>query len=79
VAFLKARLRAWLIDLVREAIRIEMGAYTFVMPTDFAAAVTRKATSLKPASKPVNPEPSFEQMEREALEQQEKHYAERLS
>lgn len=73
----KARLRAWLIDLVREAIRIEMKGYTMVMPSDFADAVIRKQkpnpqTHIQPSI--IQVEPSFEQMQAEALKAQEKYY-----
>jgi hypothetical protein len=77
----KLRLRAWLIDLVREAIRREQISARFVIKPDGVTRFTAAQIddlfppSPQPASKPLTPtEPSFEQMEREALSAQEKHY-----
>lgn len=74
----KIKLRAWLIDLVREAFRLELGKYSVVMPSDFASMVSSKAAQAKTASRPaatVVSEPSFEQQERDSIAAQEKHYA----
>lgn len=75
---IKARLRAWLIDLVREAIRIERVAdrYT-VQPEGVVRFSERQVAALVPhAAKEVVTisEPSFEQMQAEALKAQEKYY-----
>lgn len=81
---LKARLRAWLIDLVREAIRIERAAATQpTMPNKNDALECMfypERYAGKAASKPVTAtsievgEKSFEQMQAEALAAQAKHY-----
>jgi hypothetical protein len=79
---LKAILRAWLIDLVREAIRLELSpeqaAVERPMYDPFA---TMKSGQAKPASKPVTAlDPTdFAQMLDVAIQRQEKYYeAERL-
>jgi hypothetical protein len=74
---LKARLRAWLIDLVREAVRLELNAREIALAHDAKRVVfdfTRdKATVL--ASAPVEPiEPSFELLQEQAIQGQEKFY-----
>lgn len=75
VKTLKAKLRAWLIDLVREAIRIERAAS---QPVRTGANVADAATSsLKSQRQPtplVHLEPSFEQMQADAIKAQEKYY-----
>lgn len=90
---LKASLRSWLIELMREAILLEEAERTRIrmphemLPTRPPDPYPMLATEMfmpKPASKPVtapNQEPSFEQQEREAISAQEKYYepAERLS
>ncbi len=67
----KAILRAWLIDLVREAIRLERAAIQPISGQNAYVAQTKN-----PASNPVTvSEPSFEQMQATAIQEQEKHYA----
>ena len=78
VAKLKAKLRAWLIDLVREAIRMENA------PRDPVEAMRRRMPERPPAPHPMmQPEPigalltitpSFEQLQAEAIAAQEKFY-----
>jgi hypothetical protein len=80
---LKARLRAWLIDLVREAIHEQLmqDFPTVRQSTEMASIVPGKIPTIvyvdpKPASKPVTvSEPSFEQMQAAAIQEQEKYYA----
>ena len=78
---LRARLRAWLIALVREAIRIERAANQPVVagkiPLIFhEGELSTRYDINKVASKPVTvSEPSFEQMQTAAIQEQEKHYA----
>jgi hypothetical protein len=86
IANLKARLRAWLIDLVREAIRIERTAELLNKhPTRFVGTMAPRmapvpmsysdALSQAAAAPQVIPfEPSFEQLQSEALQAQEKYY-----
>lgn len=75
VKMLKAKLRSWLIELVREAIRSERvqpgNTYTLVAgPTLIPDNPVRP--SLKAA--PIVIAPSFEQLQAEAIAAQEKFY-----
>jgi hypothetical protein len=71
VGVVKSRIRAWLIDLVREAIRTEF-------PERWLGPYGNARVPQRPASKPVTPltDPSFEQMQSQAIQEQEKYYAE---
>ena len=89
---IKAKFRAWLIDLVRDAIRSEMAVIavggdlmaTVPNPTYFPVhgglsiqpalsySDALAKASVSPQSTPI--EPSFEQMQAEALKAQEKYY-----
>jgi len=76
---MKAKLRAWLIDLVREAIRSEAvqpgNTYSLVSaPTPDNPAVSRPRLKPAPSEESVHIEPSFEQMQADALKAQEKYY-----
>jgi hypothetical protein len=83
---MKAKLRAWLIDLVREAIRIEAKAKQFSDKYGDDSLAIYRATADSYASRPdaavmtnisanaTTFEPSFEQMQAEALKAQEKYY-----
>lgn len=78
----KARLRAWLIELVREAIRVERVAEGYaLMPVATRCSMVGMPQTVIRASKPVTatvtkvPEKSFEQMQSESLAAQEKYYA----
>jgi hypothetical protein len=85
VGVVKSRIRAWLIDLVREAIRTEFPerwlGLTEAKRTEVAYNPYGNARVVtlpqRPASKPVTPltEPSFEQMQLQAIQEQEKYYA----
>lgn len=65
----KAEFRMWLVDLVRDAVRIELLEYTYVR-TNPPVAVKPK-----PPVVPAVTEPSFEQMQAQAIEAQTKFYA----
>ena len=86
---MRARIRAWLIDLVREAIRIE-----YITQAGLRAheAAGNRAWTLNPVTSEIKPradypgkfktpgdpytiEPSFEQMQAEAIREQEAFYA----
>jgi len=72
---MKAKFRAWLIELVREAIRMERATsqtYTNVRMHKIEPFVTAKKEPSE--AQPVSLEPSFEQMQAEALKAQEKYY-----
>lgn len=77
---LKAKLRAWLIDLVREAIRIEFAAHRFEQEK-FAFDNFPTYARRVPASKPVTATPiptqekSFEQFQDESIAEQATYYA----
>lgn len=85
---MKARLRAWLIDLVREAIRVERLKEQGVYDAEFLArhpfleklrpvAPIRTAEQLIAAvneTEPIVLEPSFEQMQADAIAEQRKFY-----
>lgn len=67
---LKSRLRTWLIDLVREAVRVEMISESQIFPAMGGIAIypgRPKATA--PPS-----DPTFEQMQDMSLREQEKFY-----
>lgn len=66
---MKAKIRAWLIDLVREAIRIERVASQIPV-----RATPSKSARTEPKPQPINVDTSFEQMQAEALKAQEKYY-----
>jgi hypothetical protein len=79
IARLKSELRAWLIDLVREAIRdqriedmLREESTRPIYPGKLGPFKTSKPAS-KPETAPVY-EPSFERMEAEAIQDQEKYY-----
>lgn len=82
----KLRLRAWLIDLVREAIRTEMIDQSQIFPAKGGIAVydPGPAWPQKVASKPVTststvgPEKTFEQFQAESIAEQEKFYEPQL-
>lgn len=71
IAKWKAKLRAWLIDLVREAIRIERAAES--LPR-FRKAPDPPPFDAKTVKVIIELEPSFEQMQAEAIREQEKYY-----
>lgn len=76
---MKAKFRAWLIDLVREAIRSEAvqpgNTYSLVSaPAPDNPAVSCPRLKPAPSEEPIRIEPSFEQMQAEALKAQEKYY-----
>ena len=64
----KAALRIWLVDLVRDAVRVELLQFTYVKLAPLGAPKT------KPPSIPVVTEPSFEQLQTQAIAEQEKFY-----
>lgn len=66
---MKDKLRAWLIDLVREAIRIERVASQIPV-----RATPSKPARTEPKPQPIHVDTSFEQMQAEALKAQEKYY-----
>jgi hypothetical protein len=72
----KAKLRAWLIDLVREAVALEISQYAISAgPTtkwQVSDAIIPKGKAAVIAAIPI--ELSFEQMQAEALKAQEKYY-----
>lgn len=74
----KAQLRAWLIGAMRDAIRLER-AMDEPAKTERAIYPGRLQPSpmmnvaVKPATVPI-PDPSFEQMQAEAIQAQEKYY-----
>jgi hypothetical protein len=75
----KAKLRAWLIDLVREAIRIEHTAEYSIPKTTpkMRAPFNLPPPLIKPTNVELTPivfEPSFEQMQADAIKEQEKFY-----
>lgn len=79
IAKFKAKLRAWLIDLVREAIRLERGARHPFKPersvfSDFTLPPVNFSAVAEISASPVHIEPSFEQLQAEALAAQEKFY-----
>lgn len=65
----KAEFRMWLVDLVRDAVRVELLAFTYVK---LNPPLIPKP---KPPAVPVVTEPSFEQMQTQAITEQEKFYA----
>lgn len=73
----KAKLRAWLIDLVREAIRVE---FPVVRDSIERAVMVRgkvpTVVYIDPEPNPatIQVEPSFEQMQADALKAQEEFY-----
>jgi hypothetical protein len=73
----KASLRAWLIALVREAIRAE-NLEEKHLQAEVSVAATLSVSKTEPLGS--NPsfraisEPSFEQMQAEAIKEQEKYY-----
>lgn len=75
---IRAKFRAWLIDLVREAIRTEFPAVrdsverAVMVKGKVPAVVYIDPAKAKTESIPI--EPSFEQMQAEALKAQEKYY-----
>jgi hypothetical protein len=84
-----AKLRAWLLEIVREAIRLELKRVPFqsqvsssyikqsLPPLKFEGVAEYQAPkSEKPTASPPPPEPSFEQLQDESIAEQEKHYAE---
>lgn len=84
----KAQLRAWLIDLVRDAVRLEsyqqrgnIGLHVEAVesPIWTAERIKQSEPALKAKAKPAPirtpiPDPSFEQMQAEAIQAQEKYY-----
>jgi hypothetical protein len=64
----KAEFRMWLVDLVRDAVRIELLAFTYVKLTPHLDVKP------KPPVVPAVTEPSFEQMQAQAIEAQTKFY-----
>ena len=74
----KVKLRAWLIDLVREAIRMEQPRAPFLsgmIPADTENSNTLRfrATTVINSEPPIDP--SFEQMQADALKAQKEFYA----
>lgn len=67
---LKARLRAWLIDLVREAVRAEMILESQIFPAMGGVAVYDG----RPKAPAPPSDPTFEQMQDMSLREQEKFY-----
>jgi hypothetical protein len=86
---LKAKFRAWLLEIVREGVKTELeiewavrqriergnvrGGIPGLAGTDIPMGV---GTLPKPIAQPPPPEPSFEQLQDESIAEQEKHYAE---
>lgn len=69
----KAKLRAWLIEIVREAIRIERGAGLFTsMPSPTMTREAIPKASLSPTILAVISD--FEQMQSESIAEQVKYY-----
>jgi hypothetical protein len=74
IAKWRAELRAWLLQIVRDAVRLELIAASYA---NQVPAIKPIAVMPKPASKPLTSqihEPSFEQMERQALQGQVNFY-----
>ncbi len=74
----KQRLRAWLIDIVRDAIRLEREAQAYAEQVKRSVQPTSHIPlAVKPASNVVTTpiDKSFEQLERESITEQEKYYA----
>lgn len=79
---LKAKLRAWLIALVREAVRLEQVAWQH----EFDRRIVEGESSGDPTptirtmskSQSIFSEPSFDQMQAEAIKEQEKYYEPRV-
>jgi hypothetical protein len=65
----KAEFRMWLVDLVRDAVRVELLAFAYVKLNPPPIPIP------KPPAVPVVTEPSFEQMQTQAITEQEKFYA----
>jgi hypothetical protein len=66
--------RAWLIGIVREAIQAETRQLVGPVPTSTLEKMPRIRAGIASTSIPAS-EPSFEQMQAAAIEEQEKHYA----
>ena len=80
IAKFTAKLRAWLIDLVREAIRLEWCEQNKIpIPMKTVSGITFHPFA-QPASKPVTATPTpvtdktFEQLQAESIAAQEKYY-----
>lgn len=72
---MKAKLRAWLIELVREAIRSERTLeHKKIDVSVFAHPEDKLSRPMKTESAPIVIAPSFEQLQAEALAAQEKFY-----
>lgn len=86
---MKAKLRVWLIDLVREAIKLEAKQALGLNGNEYThlKANTKSVAAIKRAEPEIIPQktekgagftitftPSFEQMQAEALKAQEKYY-----
>lgn len=75
-----AKLRVWLLEIVREAIRLEFPRQQQIPPTGFYP-LDGALGAMKPVKTPLKaltPEPSeksFEQLQDESLQAQEKFYA----
>lgn len=69
-----AKLRAWLIELVREAIRIENQSQNYVKYSNGNIAKRPALIPVVKVSIPIT-DPTFEQMQAQSIEQQEKYYA----
>lgn len=70
---MKAKLRAWLIELVRDAIRMECVS---IQPVGTAPKPSVTVRAVEATAKQLGPiEPSFEQMQADAIQAQEKYYA----
>ena len=68
----KAKLRAWLIELVREAVRIECAEWKMI-PPKFQDGTLAKLPEA-PKQQVVAVEPSFEDIQAMAIKEQEKYY-----
>jgi hypothetical protein len=73
---MKYKLRAWLIGIVREAIRIERASIQPIRSTAPKPpfAVKQVEAEARKTVESIHVELSFEQMQTEALKEQEKHY-----
>lgn len=72
---MKARLRAWLIGIVREAIRVERYAEQHPLTPNTLAAIEQiKSRAINSSIPPISLEPSFEQMQADSIAAQEKFY-----
>lgn len=76
IASWKARLRAWLIDLVREAIRSEQvqPGNTFSLKSEYPKGASSAENAKQAASAPIVLEPSFEQLQADSIREQENYY-----